>query len=61
MFPTKAVRIWRDLSDRDRARLIGAYFHEAGGFGDVQARDCSLDSDGYNDPLFAVWAYRETS
>jgi SAM-dependent methyltransferase len=59
MFPTKAVRIWRSLGDRDRATLIATYFKEAGGFGEVQARDCSIQSGGYNDPLFGVWAYRE--
>ncbi len=59
MFPTKAVSIWRSLDDRDRATLIATYFKQAGGFGDVQARDCSIQSGGYNDPLFAVWAFRE--
>jgi SAM-dependent methyltransferase len=61
MFPTKAVRIWRSLDDRDRATLIATYFQQAGGFGDVQARDCSIrpsEGGGYNDPLFAVWAHR---
>lgn len=56
MFPTKAVRIWRALDDRDRAKLIATYFNLAGGFGRVQAQDCSIDSGGRNDPLFAVWA-----
>jgi SAM-dependent methyltransferase len=60
MFPTKAVSIWRSLGDRDRATLIATYFKEAGGFGEVQARDCTIRSGGYNDPLFGVWAYRET-
>jgi SAM-dependent methyltransferase len=59
MFPTKAVRIWRQLGDRDRATLIATYFKHAGGFGPVQARDCTIESGGYNDPLFGVWAYRE--
>jgi hypothetical protein len=58
MFPTKAVRIWRALDDRQRALLIRAYFREAGGFGEVTAEDRSIDSGSYNDPLFAVWAHR---
>ena len=33
MFPTKAVRIWRALDDRERAKLIATYFNLAGGFG----------------------------
>jgi hypothetical protein len=55
MFPTKAVRIWQSLNDRDRATLIATYFKRSGGFGDVQARDCS---GAQGDPLFAVWACR---
>ncbi len=58
MFPTKAVRIWRALDDRERAALISVYFREAGGFGDVTAEDRSVDGRGHNDPLFAVWARR---
>lgn len=56
MFPTKAVRVWQALDDRERAVLIRAYFSRAGGFGDVTAEDRTVDSGGYNDPLFAVWA-----
>ena len=58
MFPTKAVRIWRALDDRERAALISVYFRESGGFGDVTIEDGSINSGGYNDPLFAVWARR---
>ncbi|MBI5287652.1 MAG: class I SAM-dependent methyltransferase [Chloroflexi bacterium] len=58
MFPTKAVRIWRALDDRERATLIATYFKYAGGFGDVQARDCTTSGDAGHDPLFAVWAHR---
>ncbi len=60
MFPTKAVRIWRALDDRQRATLISTYFKYAGGFGEVQARDCTGgDAPTPGDPLYAVWAYRE--
>jgi SAM-dependent methyltransferase len=58
MFPTKAVRIWRALDDRQRAGLIATYFRYAGAFGKVTMQDRSLESGGYNDPLFAVWAHR---
>jgi SAM-dependent methyltransferase len=58
MFPTKAVRIWRALDDRERAALISVYFRESGGFGNVTIEDRSIDIGGYNDPLFAVWARR---
>jgi SAM-dependent methyltransferase len=59
LFPTKAVRIWATLNDRDRAGLIGAYFRNAGGFGEVTAEDRSIDSGSYNDPLYAVWARKD--
>lgn len=55
MFPTKAVRIWRALDDRERGGLIGAYFKRAGGFDEITAEDRSIDSGRGNDPLFAVW------
>ena len=58
MFPTKAVRIWRALDDRERAGLIARLLPRAGGFGEVTAEDRSIDSGGCNDPLFAVWARR---
>jgi len=56
MFPTKAVRIWRALDDRERAALIAAYIKNAAGFGEITAQD-RTDHDGPpGDPLFAVWA-----
>lgn len=58
MFPTKAVRIWMSLDDKERAALIGAYFRYAGNFGEAHAEDRSIDSGAYNDPLYAVWAER---
>jgi len=57
MFPTKAVRVWRALDDRERAVLVRAYFREAGGWGPVTAEDRSAGG-GDGDPLFAVWACR---
>jgi len=58
MFPTKAVRIWRALGDRERAGLVAAYFKHAGGFGPISAQDRSIDSGAPNDPLYAVWALK---
>ncbi|MEX2245571.1 MAG: methyltransferase domain-containing protein [Dehalococcoidia bacterium] len=59
MFPTKAVRIWRTLDDRERAGLVTAYFTYAGGFGDVTAEDRTPTAPGgYHDPLYAVWGRR---
>ena len=56
MFPTKAVAVWRSLDDRDRARLIGAYFQASGDWEDLTARDISPPSPPYSDPVYAVSA-----
>jgi SAM-dependent methyltransferase len=58
MFPTKAVRIWRALDDRERAGLIGAYFKHSGGFGDAIVEDRTTDDGTPHDPIFAVWAHK---
>jgi SAM-dependent methyltransferase len=57
-FPTKAVRIWRSLDDRDHGRLVGAYFELSGDWADLQARDCSPYPNGASDPLYAILAYK---
>ncbi|NOT53424.1 MAG: methyltransferase domain-containing protein [Deltaproteobacteria bacterium] len=54
MFPTKAVRVWQSLHDGQRARLIEAYFQEAGGYDEVVFTDASPQS--ITDPLYAVCA-----
>jgi SAM-dependent methyltransferase len=56
LFPTKAVRIWRALGDREHAALIAAYFHRSGAFGEVTAQDRRAAGGG--DPLYAVWAHK---
>jgi len=58
-FPTKAVAIWLSLLDEGHVELVRAYFHAAGGFGDVTEEDRS--PDGYGDPLYAAWARRAPS
>lgn len=61
MFPEKAVALWQTCSDEERARLIGAYFHYAGGWGEIVAQDRSPRVEAYSDPLFAVWARASAS
>jgi hypothetical protein len=51
-FPTKAVRIWQSLNDRDHAELIAVYFRLAGGFGQAQAYDISPGPG--MDPMYVV-------
>ncbi len=37
MFPTKAVAIWRGLSEEARVTLVEGYFQHAGGYSEVRA------------------------
>jgi SAM-dependent methyltransferase len=52
-FPTKAVALWLDASDRDHVALVRAYFEALPGWSDVRGED---RSGGGGDPLYAVWA-----
>lgn len=54
MFPTKAVAIWRSLSDREHADLIGLYFRLSGAFDHPQAYN--VTSDPNSDPMYVVVA-----
>jgi len=53
-FPTKAVAIWLDSTDKQHLALVRAYFDAAGGWGDVREEHASPEGGG--DPLYAVWA-----
>lgn len=57
MFPTKAVAVWRALSDEDHAQLIAHYFNQSGGFEAPRFADLS-PRPGMSDPLFVVVANR---
>ena len=56
LFPEKAVAIWCTSTDQERARLINAYFHYAGGWEEITAQDRSPRLGLPGDPLYAVWA-----
>lgn len=57
LFPEKAIALWQACTMEQRARLIGAYFHYAGGWERITAQDRSPRLGTYSDPLWAVWAY----
>jgi len=59
MFPTKAVAVWQNLNDLQRAELIGSYFERSGGWSDPKAVDASPDSEAYTDPVFVVYAHKQ--
>lgn len=54
MFPTKAVAIWQQLGDIERADLIGLYFRLSGAFEDMRAFNISPGPG--SDPMFVVVA-----
>lgn len=61
LFPEKAVALWCACSDEERARLIGAYFHYAGGWEGITAQDRSPSVGLPSDPLYAVWAHKASA
>ena len=53
MFPTKAVRVWREGGDREHVLLVHEYFRMAGGFEDIRTV-VKPPSEAFSDPLFIV-------
>ena len=51
LFPEKAVAVWCISTDQERARLISAYFHYAGGWEEFTAQDRSPRMGLPGDPL----------
>ncbi len=58
MFPTKAVRVWRESDDEDHIVLVQEYYRLAGGFRNVQTERYPGGSSSWfrsaQDPLYAV-------
>ena len=55
-FPTKAVAAWQRLDDRGHLELVAHYLKLAGGWENIEARDCTPHPA--REPLFAVIARR---
>jgi hypothetical protein len=54
MFFTKAVRIWRNSSDRGRLELVAAYMNYAGNFEDIRGGLVNPKQSPPGDPIFLV-------
>ena len=64
-FPTKAIRLWKEIHEFERMGLVLEYFLRAGGFGDLNTysfRGLPRPHDDrhypqlrYADPVYAVW------
>ena len=59
MFPTKAVAIWKALDDARRAKLIGSYFHNSGGWEATQVQDIGRRQAYFADPVYVVTARKK--
>lgn len=60
-FPTKAIKMWLGMNDRQHLELINGYCQYAGGFKERQAFDitATLPDNSYRDPMFIVEAVKE--
>jgi SAM-dependent methyltransferase len=68
-FPTKAIKIWRDLHEFERMGMVLEYFLLAGGFGDLQTYsirglprphdDTYFPELKFSDPVYAVWGRKQ--
>ncbi|HKB47593.1 MAG TPA: hypothetical protein VKC57_07830, partial [Ktedonobacterales bacterium] len=66
MFPTKAIRAWRERGNQQRQELVRAYFAATGAFEDIevtvrQGRKLRALWSGHGDPLFAVTGRRRVN
>jgi SAM-dependent methyltransferase len=61
MFPTKAVAIWRALSDEQHLELVETYFRQAGNFIEIQAQNRTPLALTYTDPVYVVMARKTTT
>lgn len=58
-FPTKAVRIWRSLGDREHVQLVAAYFRYSADWAELRAEERTPSGDYDGDPLFGVYARKK--
>jgi SAM-dependent methyltransferase len=58
MFPTKAVAIWRALSDEQHLELVETYLHAAGNFTTIATQNRTPLALTYTDPVYVVTAHK---
>ena len=57
-FPTKVIRGWLANDDAGRVRIVGRYFQLTDGFGEPTM--VHRNPGALTDPLYAVWATKES-
>lgn len=58
MFWAKAVRIWRNSSDRRHLELVASYMGHAGNFEDIRSGFVNQKSSPPDDPIFLVVGHK---
>ena len=58
MFPTKAVAIWRALSDEQHLELVETYLRTAGNFTAITTQNRTPLALTYTDPVYVVTAHK---
>jgi SAM-dependent methyltransferase len=68
-FPTKAIKIWKELHEFERMGLVLEYFIRSGGFENLQTYsfrglprphdDKHFPDLWYSDPIYAVWGQKK--
>jgi SAM-dependent methyltransferase len=61
LFPTKAVRIWRNTSDRGHLELVASYMDYAGNFEDIKGGLANPQESPPGDPLFVVMGRKKAN
>jgi SAM-dependent methyltransferase len=61
LFPTKAVSIWRNTSDRGHLELVASYMDYAGNFEDIKGGLANPQQSPPGDPLFVVMGRKKAS
>jgi hypothetical protein len=59
-FPTKAVRIWQALDDREKGVLVAAYIRGAEAFDQPDLYDLTPKTAYYTDPLYIMTARKRS-
>ena len=61
MFPTKAVLIWRNSTDRGRVDLVGTYMEAAENLEDIQGTFINPETSPPDDPMYVVYSRKAPS
>lgn len=60
-FPTKAVAVWRNMSNKQHLALVTQYFEHSGNWTDIGSWYSEGEKKFFtsNDPLYIVWGHKD--